>query len=270
MIDYHTHSRFSPDGGSSMAQMTQAALKDGLGGLAFTEHAEWIPEDEGYGYLDPQAYFDALTSLRQSWADRSQHGQRLTLLAGLELGNPHEFPQEVSEILASWPWDIALGSLHWVDGKLGCMPVAFEGSLEPFYQRYFEELAVMVAEAEYDILGHLDIVRRDSWVVCQRILPLEPYADLIRQVLRIVIERGKGIEVNTSGWRKGMAVPLPELKVLQWYRELGAELLVFGSDAHAAGQIAWRFDRARELALVAGFTRLPRFEKRRVVGWMAL
>ncbi len=268
MIDYHTHSRFSPDGASSMAQMVETALRIGLSGLAFTEHAEWIPEDEGYGYLNPQVYFDALASLRQALADRSE--QYLTLLAGLELGNPHEFPQEVSEVLGAWPWDIALGSLHWVDGKLGCTPVAFDDGLEPFYRRYFEELIVMVRVAEYDILGHLDIVRRDSWKICQRILPLETYADFVREALHIVIERGKGIEVNTSGWRKGMAVPLPNLKVLRWYRELGGELLVFGSDAHAASQIAWRFDRARELALEAGFTRLPYFERRHIVGWIVL
>ena len=269
MIDYHTHSRFSPDGHASMAQMAEAAFNIGLQGLAFTEHAEWIPEDEGYGYLDPPAYFDTLAQLKRTLANQYP-GHRLILLAGLELGNPHEFPREVAEILAAWPWDVAVGSLHWVDGKLGCTPVAFESGLEPFYQRYFEELVVMVSEVDYDIVGHLDIVRRDSWMLWRRVLTLEPYADLIRQALRIVVRRGKGIEVNTSAWRKGMAAPLPELNVLRWYRELGGELLVFGSDAHASDQIAWRFDRARELALDAGFTRLPRFEQRRVVDWIAL
>jgi len=247
-----------------MSEIAARAQKAGLTGVAFTDHVEWVPEDEAYEYLDPSTYFVELERLR------ARYKGVLTLLAGIEAGSPHRFPAETNALLRAWPWDIVIGSAHWVDGLAGWEPVAFKAGLEAAYERYFQELVVLTREGNYDILGHLDIVRRDSWALFQQVLPLEPYADLIRQALRYSVQRGKGLEINTSGWRYRLPDPLPGLLVLRWYRELGGEILVFGSDAHSPEAIAWEFERARALALEAGFTRLARFEQRRVVDWLRL
>jgi len=55
--------------------------------------------------------------------------------------------------------------------------------------------------------------------------------------------------------------------VLRWYRELGGEILTFGSDAHRPEDIASNFDVALEMARTVGFTHLARFEQRRVSWW---
>ena len=266
MIDTHTHSTFSPDAAASMAEMAAAAERIGLAGLAFTDHVEWVPEDEAYQFLAPDAYFAELSALRERYA-----GQ-LTLLAGIEVGNPHEFPAEAAACVQAHPWDIVLGSIHWIDHQPGWYASTYKdlGGLEAAYEQYFVDLAALVEEGEFDVLAHFDMVRRDSWALFEEVLPLEPYADQIQAILRRLIERGKGLEINTSGLRKGMATPQPDLTVLRWYRELGGELLVFGSDAHCPEDIAQPFDRARELALAAGFTRLARYERRQVVGWIVL
>ncbi len=67
-----------------------------------------------------------------------------------------------------------------------------------------------------------------------------------------------------------MGEPLPNLTILRWYRALGGEVLVFGSDAHTPQRLADDFATARTLALAAGFTRLARFERRHIVGWIEL
>ena len=266
MIDTHTHSTFSPDATASMAEMAAAAERIGLAGLAFTDHVEWVPEDEAYEFMAPDAYFKELTALREHYAGR------FTLLSGAELGNPHEFPAEAKAFVHAHPWDIVLGSIHWLDHKPGWYASTYKnmGGLDAAYEQYFIDLATLVEHGEFDVLAHFDMVRRDSWALFEEVLPLDPYAEQIRVILRRLIERGKGLEINTSGLRKGMTTPQPDLTVLTWYRELGGELLVFGSDAHRPEEIAQPFDQARELALAAGFTRLARYERRQVVGWIVL
>ena len=91
----------------------------------------------------------------------------------------------------------------------------------------------------------------------------EPYADMIRTVIRSLVERGKGLELNTSPLRMGQPEPCPSFQVLRWYRELGGEILTFGSDAHQPEAIGSYFDAALEIARAAGFTRLATFEHRK-------
>ena len=264
MFDWHVHTHHSPDSQASIAAMARAACAAGLTGVAFTEHMEWMPEDEATGFLKPPAYFAELDELR------TRYNGRLQLLAGMEVGDSHRFPAETREIVSAWPWDYVLGSLHWVGGQPAWEPEMFAAGVAVAYTRYFDELVALAQEGEYDVLAHFDLVRRDSWTLCQQVLPVEPYAEAIREALRAVAARGKGLEINTSAWSMGLDEPCPGLTILRWYRELGGEVLVFGSDAHHPEHVGKNFDRARDLALAAGFTRLARFEQRRIVGWDAI
>ncbi|MGC9398283.1 MAG: histidinol-phosphatase HisJ family protein [Anaerolineae bacterium] len=263
-VDYHVHSRHSPDARGSMSALAEAAREAGLRGLAFTEHVEWYAADSATGHLQPARYFAEMEALRARLNGETR------LFAGLEVGNSHEFVSQTRALLEAAPWDYVLGSLHWPGGEAGWKPSAFVEGLEVAYRRYFEELVVLAQEGLYDVLAHFDLIRRDSWSICRQTLPLQPYASLIRAALAAVVERGKGLEINTSAMAAGLPEPCPNLTVLRWYRELGGEILVFGSDAHAPPQVGQYFDRAQMLALEAGFERLACFEGRRVVGWTPL
>ena len=113
-------------------------------------------------------------------------------------------------------------------------------------------------------MGHIDLVKRDAAKFGKGYDGPGPYADIIRSALRSIIERGKGIEINTSPLykAKGMAEPCPTMDILRWYRELGGEILTLGSDAHSPDKLGAYFDTALEMAHAAGFTRLARFERR--------
>jgi len=262
--DCHVHSCHSSDTSASMAAMVDAARDAGLAGLAFTEHVEWWPGDDACGYLQPERYYAEIEALR------SRQGAGLEILAGLELGTPHEFVSEARALLAAAPWDYVLGSLHWPGGEPGWEPAAFAQGLDAAYRLYFQELVTLAEEGLYDVMAHFDLVRRDSWHVRREMRPLEPYAPLIRAALQAIVARGKGLEINTSALALGLAEPCPGLTILRWYRELGGKILVLGSDAHRPEDVGQHFDRARSLALEAGFDRLARFERRRVVDWIPL
>jgi len=248
-----------------MAAACEAAIARGLGEIAFADHADFEPLDDCCGYLRPAAYLAEIERCR------SRYGHDLIIRAGVEIGEAHVYRDQIAPLLEAHEFDFVLGSLHWVAGHPTWNGRYFTGqTLEGGLRAYFEELVCLAAEADYDVLAHFDIVRRAAYrCFGLKALDYAPYEETIRCILRTLVERGKGLEINTSTCRRGMGDPNPTLQVLRWYRELGGEILTFGSDAHTADSIGSCFDVALEMAQAAGFTRLATFEKRQV-GWRAI
>jgi len=106
--DYHMHSTFSCDCQAPMADMCQAAVTLGIPEIGFTEHFDHHTRDECKDYFKLEPWAADLARCQR------QFGSRLTVRAGIELGEPHLFAAEARAILARYPFDYALCSLHWV------------------------------------------------------------------------------------------------------------------------------------------------------------
>ena len=107
--DYHIHTNFSCDCEVSMTEMCRAALERGIPQIGFTEHFDLFPHDPCYAFFQADAWWEELNQCRDAYKGS------LTIRAGIELGEPHVFPRDIQDLLDSFPWDYALGSLHWVD-----------------------------------------------------------------------------------------------------------------------------------------------------------
>ncbi len=269
LIDYHIHTGYSPDAAMTMAEVTARAARLGLQEIACTEHVEWFADDKATGYLHPDAYFEEMQKLQ------AQYGDQLSLLAAMEMGSSHRFPEEAQQLSEAYPWDYILGSLHWYplsDGQFvrGWLEEGFHDGFEAGYAAYFEALVALAETGTYDCIAHFDLVRRNSWTVAKVVLPLEPYRAAIDAALQAIIRRGKGLEINTSALRRGMATPLPAPEILRRYRELGGEILTIGSDAHRLADIGAGIRAGLRYAASLGFRRIARFRDRRVVSWIEL
>ena len=113
-------------------------------------------------------------------------------------------------------------------------------------------------------LGHIDLIKRHL-VRCGFPVEYERYESYIDQILKNVISRGKGIEVNTSGIRQGAGEPMPGLRTLKRYKELGGEIVTVGSDSHRPADVAADFEEAAKLLIQAGFDHVTAYERRRPV-----
>jgi histidinol-phosphatase (PHP family) len=258
IADYHTHTRFSCDSDATMEAICRAALARGMREIAITDHADFEPLDPCHGYFRPGPYWEAIDRCRATFEGR------LTIRAGVECGESHLYRQEVAALLSAHDYDFVLGSLHWVDSRPTFDGAFFDGlRLEEGLALYFDELAHLAALGEYDVLAHPDIIRR---AIYRRFGPTEldlsPYEPLVREVLRIVAERGKGLEVNTAYLRKGMGGPGPSVQVLRWFREEGGRIVTLGSDGHRPEHVGAGFDRALAMVREAGFERLTTFHRR--------
>ena len=263
--DYHIHTRFSCDSKSEMATVCEVAIARGMREIAFTDHVDYGPDDL-------PNYFQPVEYLAEIERCRARYGDRLSIRAGLEIGEPHIFVQEAEAVLAVGTFDFVIGSAHYAN-ELQCAwkPYFFEQPLRQAYKAYFRQVVSLAAEGDFDVLGHLDLVKRDALKFGKPYDGPGPYADMIRTALRSIVERGKGIEINTSSLYKGktMSETCPSLEILHWYRELGGEILTFGSDAHTSDKVGAHFDAALEMARSVGFTRLARFEQRQV-SWLEI
>jgi histidinol-phosphatase (PHP family) len=246
-----------------MAAMCEAAIARGIREVAFTEHVD-------FGPADPPDYFRPEEYLAEIEKCRARYGDRLTIRAGAELGDPHLFATQAQAVLDTVSLDFVIGSAHYAEGlQVAWEAPFFEQPLHQAYEAYFRQVVSLAARGEFDVLGHLDLVKRDARKFGKPYDGPGPYADMIRAALRSIVERGKGIEINTSALQKGGPEPCPSLEILRWYRELGGEILTIGSDAHHPNYVGACFSVASDMARAAGFTRLAQFEKRQV-RWMRI
>ncbi len=254
-LDYHTHTHFSCDSQATMDEMCQAAVALGLPEMGFADHFDSVPEDECCGYFRLEPWVDDFEACRRQYAGM------LTLRAGIELGEPHVYAAEAKALLAEYPFDYAIGSLHWVGTDFTFSPDYFQRPADEAFRAYFEELEKMTRLGDFDILGHIEVVTRVGYEVYHEYDPAR-YEDVIRPVLQNCITRGIALELNTSQVRRSSRRLTPAPEILRWYREMGGERVTLGSDAHRPERITQDFDVALAALREAGIGQVTQFQRR--------
>ncbi|MBN1994729.1 MAG: histidinol-phosphatase HisJ family protein [Anaerolineae bacterium] len=249
--DYHVHSTFSSDGRHPPAILCQRALDVGLKEIAITEHAEWHAGISQQGFPQVTEYFAAIEQCRVRFEPLG-----LTIHAGVELGNPHQYPQEAKALLAAYPFDVVIGSLHWLYGENIHLESCFaKRSPDDVYADYFTELERMAANFELDFVAHFDRIIWRGTLMGATFDP-QPLEPVIQQALATIARRGQALELNTRylthtpSWNEALVT------MLRWFRLAGGARIVVNSDAHRAEEIGRNLGLAQEILVRAGF-KLP-------------
>ncbi|MCL1974574.1 MAG: histidinol-phosphatase HisJ family protein [Firmicutes bacterium] len=258
--DYHTHSSISFDSNISIYNTCQLALEKGAAGLTFTEHA-MLGNDPAYDELpDQTAYEHELLKARADFPT-------LELGMGLELDINPQRRKDIEKLLKESAWDFILGSVHEL---FGCNLSAYDGnfgsrqSIQDAYHNYFCGLYEQVHKFDaFDVLGHLDLIRRNRRF-SDTPFSYNDHAEILDALLKLLIQRGQGLEVNTAGWRYGMSETHPSLQVLKRYRELGGEIITCGSDCHSLNSAFGLIRPGYEMIKAAGFEYVSLFTNRKV------
>lgn len=263
LFDYHVHTNNSMDCKTPMAEMCARACELGLKEIAFTDHFNNHMLDIDVGYYDPERYFKDIEICRKAYP-------ALTILAGIEVGEPHRWWRKVAPVLEGYPYDIVLGSLHWVRNDSMFNPGYFRARPpEQAFGDYFAELAQMVAHGGFDVLAHVDVPKRVGFDVYRQ-FDTHAFEDAIRLVWRRCIENGITPEINTRALRLPVNELHPAADALRWYAEMGGKTLTLGSDAHREESVGDGLREAVQAAREAGLTGISQFRNRQVVGQSAL
>ncbi|WP_039764322.1 MULTISPECIES: histidinol-phosphatase HisJ family protein [unclassified Caldicellulosiruptor] len=257
MFDYHIHSNFSSDSNMSMEDAIKKALELGLDEVVFTDHMDLLYPPVSYPIWD----IDYEEYMKEFYSVKEKYKGRIKIKLGAEVGlQPHSIEKSL-EILNSYQFDFIIASTHVVDFQDLADGIFYTGKTkEQAFLRYFEETLNLIKMFDkFCVYGHLDIVKRYGNYENKE-LDRKEYWDLIDEILKLLTQKGKGIEVNTSGYRYGLQTPHPEPKILKRYYELGGEIVTIGSDAHSPNFIAYMFKPTIELLKEIGFKYLAKFE----------
>lgn len=259
--DVHMHSNFSHDSGSTPEEMVKGAVSKGLHTICFTDHfdkddMEWGEES----IFDPEAYFEVLLPLQEKY--RSEIDIRI----GVELGLQPHLGDYYQSFVRKYPFDFVIGSVHSIRSMDPAAGQLFDGRTdEEVYRLTFEEMLEDIRLFEdFDVLGHLDyVVRYGAGREAQ--YSYARYADIIDEILRELVQKGKGIELNMAGLKYGLPFAHPHPDVLKRFRELGGEIVTVGADGHCPEHIAYDYEKASDILKACGFKFYADFSKRRPV-----
>lgn len=257
--DSHMHTSFSGDSDASMHSMVEAAIACGLDGICITDHLDYdYPDEPDMFTLDLPAYCGQIHKLQ------SEYAGRLAVRRGIELGLQPHLAKRQNKLLTEYSFDFIIGSSHVVHGNDPYYPAFYEGRTEAeAYREYFSSI-IENAQAfdDFDVYGHIDYVVRYG-PNKNKEYTYARYADIIDEALQYLIEHGKGIEINTAGFKYGLGHPHPTEDIIRRYRELGGEIITIGSDAHAPEHVAYDFAKVPAILQEAGFRYYTVFKERK-------
>ncbi|GHT86036.1 histidinol-phosphatase [Spirochaetia bacterium] len=268
----HTHTDFC-DGKGTVEAFCEAAYTKGLSALGFSAHAplckktglktDWHLGDER---LDE--YIDTVNAARRRWAGR------LPVYLGLEVDYIKGMISPADKDFHSLGLDYIIGSVHYLAPSDGGEPFTvddeaeefsralrrhFSGDGEALMEAYWDAVEGMISQGGFDILGHLDIIRKNN--------PQGEYFDpqgerYRRRIRRIapLAAAGAVVEVNTGGLNRGKTGdPYPSLELLGLLRGEGARVSIT-SDAHEPAHLGGYYDAARKSLIAAGYTETLEFQ----------
>ena len=245
LTDYHVHTKYSDDSEYPMEEVVRDAIALGLSEICFTDHVDYgIKRDwddpRGVEYRrggpgEPERMPVVNVNYPEYAAEfgrlKEKYKDQITLKMGMEFGmQTHTIPQ-YEKLFSSYPFDFIILSVHQVEDKEFWTQDFQRGRTQEEYNlRYYEEILELVRRYHnYSVLGHLDLISRYDKA---GYFPFEKIRPIVAEILRTVIDDGKGIEINTSSRRYGLSDLTPSRDILRLYRALGGEVITIGSDSH--------------------------------------
>ncbi|MDD3402656.1 MAG: histidinol-phosphatase HisJ family protein [Hespellia sp.] len=264
--DFHMHTGFSTDSDTSPRAMIEASIQKGLKTICITDHndkdfphPELFDEDEPFVFEEAE-YFQTLQELRR------EYQSKIDVRIGVEIGMQEHLVSYYNEFVQAEPFDFVIASMHIIHGMDPYYPQYFAGrSDEEGYREAFAETARMLRMYDnFDVLGHIDYIVRYGRNREQD-YSYAKYAEELDEILRLVIEKGKGIELNTAGYKYGLGFAHPHPDILRRYRKLGGEILTIGADGHKPEHVAYDFSKVSALLTDCGFKYYTEFSQRKPI-----
>jgi histidinol-phosphatase (PHP family) len=283
VLDYHLHlwphpQRETPLSVDEIAAYCARAAAAGVTEIALTEHlfrfveadallGRWWRDQEPSARLGASMadYVEHHAHARlDDYVETAQAAQAagLPVVVGLEVDFHRGRMGEVADLLAGYPFDVLLGSVHWLgawrfDDLDDPEQMAEWGAraVDRCWDEYTEAMEELAASATCDVLAHPDLVK----VTGRRPGAPEEWWDRLAEAARA---HGLAAEVSSAGWRKPAAEQYPAWPLLERFVAAGVPLTT-ASDAHQLDRVADRADDLRALLDRAGVGTLQAFRRRR-------
>lgn len=256
-IDYHMHTHFSTDSEASPREHIEKAIQMGLDEICFTDHKDFDYPECPFD-LDVKPYFEELKQLQKEYKDQ------ICIKIGVEIGLDVEYQKEIEEFINENDYDYVIGSIHVIHQTEFYDPALFfDGKTKEEAHREFfmNTLECVKAFDCFNCLGHLDYICRYGPYE-DKSVEHEKYQDIIDDIFKVLIQKGKGIEVNTSGYRDRKTCGFPTYEQVQRYYDLGGRIVTVGTDSHTSDRVGEHVEDVIKEYQRIGFEDVSTFTKR--------
>ena len=241
MFDYHLHTRISFDSDTPAKDILKAAEAKGLSEICLTDHYDFNDvKEKKHNIFDIEYYRQELDGISS---------KTVKLHRGVEFGLTPWNKSELSILTSYYPFDFVIGSVHYVGGYDPYEKEYWSGiSVEDGFTKYLKGVLASVRVHDgYDVLGHINYACKSPNIPTRKYSTYLDHADLCDEIMRELIKRGKGMEINTSGLDR-VGDFLPSRAHIKRFRELGGEIITVGSDAHDPSRVGQYTSEACEIA----------------------
>jgi histidinol-phosphatase (PHP family) len=284
VLDYHLHlwqhgPRPLESTLEQVAAYCEQATAAGVTEIALTEHLHRFRQaDDAFAGWWERPGVEPKAPLRHAMADwwASEKGADLDtyvevvlaakaaglpVVLGLEVDHYAGRMHEVADLLAGYPFDVLLGSVHWMGawGFDNWQVPAFGAewdtrTVEAVWDAYTTDLEELADSGVCDVLAHPDLCKVTGRVPA---VPDEFYDRMAEAAAR----SGMAAEVSSAGWRKPVGEAYPAPPLLQRFHAAGVPVTT-ASDAHELGRVAERRADISSLLAAAGYDRLAAYRHR--------
>ncbi len=261
--DTHVHTARCGHATGRDEEFVEAAIAAGLAAVALTDHLPfyWLPRDRHDLALamapeELPRYVDAVLALKERYRGR------IEVLLGIEADYVEGFEEVLEAELARYPFDVVLGSEHWLDGW--CVDDASsvaryeqgQAEVDRIWTRYGQAVVAAARSGLFDVLTHLDLPKKFGF------RPSEPFAGREDEVVAAVAASGCAVELSSGGRRRPVREDYPGPDLLRRLVTAGVPL-VLSSDAHAPAEVGFAFPDLVAGAAAAGAREVLVFRRRR-------
>jgi len=250
MVDYHTHSILS-DGQNTYEEMVQVAIAKGLDEIGFSDHICLKPFDWAVRMEDIPVMTEQITDLKSKYKDQ------IAIRYGIEVDYFLGYEMELKELIDKIPVDYVIGSVHFIDDWNFDSDKSLYGKWtnDELYHKYFGLIQQAANSGLFDVIGHLDIIKKFS------IYPESNQDKLYEETIKVIKANNLVVELNTGGIDRPCAEYHPGHKLLEFCYKYRIPLTLT-SDAHRAADIARHYEGATETLRQIGYTEIVGFSKR--------
>lgn len=250
-IDLHNHTTRCNHAKGSMQSYIERAIELGIDIYGFSEHAP-MDFDAYYrlNFSEMSDYVKEVKSLQETYKDD------IEILLGYEVDY---LKGHMDERVLNADVDYMIGSIHFLE-EWGFDNPEFKAeyqnrNIDEIWQTYFDNIEAMAKTKKFDIVGHLDLIKIFNY------LPKKDIRLIAKNALKAIKSSNMVLELNTAGLRKPCKEIYPSQNLLKIAYELDIPI-TFSSDAHAIGQVGFKYNEAIELAKNIGYTKAVTFKQR--------
>jgi len=259
LVDFHNHTSLCCHAVGDMDEYVEAAIDRGIRIFGFADHSPWMPQNGikmALSYEEVPVYISRVKILQD------RYSSQIDIRLGMEMDFLPGNTGKAVEFLKKYDFDYAIGSIHhmntWGFDQETQIGLYHDKSVREIYERYFELIEQLVASGLFDIIGHLDLVKKFGY------FPEKGWDDIQNRVAGIIGKSDMVVELNTSGKDKPVGEFYPGPDFLRRLHENNVPVTL-GSDSHHPGEVGRYFRQAVELLKEIGYREIMTFEKRKKI-----